>query len=151
LVTGGLAAAVAQRTLPAAGRSRESSDVVSVYLTSHRLVGPAAAAGRAIHQHPLLEPVANPFSLSVAPNGHTLRITAKALGDGNARPAPAPGTRALFEGPYGRLSSRAHTQPKVLLAGAGVGITREPPGPSSTPTQTTAAYSTSTRSKATQP
>ena len=29
----------------------------------------------------------------------------------------------LFEGPYGRLSSRVRTRPKVLLAGAGVGIT----------------------------
>ena len=54
---------------------------------------------------------ANPFSLSMAPNGHTLRITAKALGDGSARLAYLrPGTRVLFEGPYGRLSSRARTQ-----------------------------------------
>jgi ferredoxin-NADP reductase len=29
----------------------------------------------------------------------------------------------LFEGPYGRLSSRARTRRRVLLAGAGVGIT----------------------------
>jgi ferredoxin-NADP reductase len=67
---------------------------------------------------------ANPFSLSIAPNGHTLRITAKALGGGSARLAYLrPGTRVLFEGPYGRLSSRARTQRRVLLAGAGVGIT----------------------------
>ena len=67
---------------------------------------------------------ANPFSLSIAPNGRTLRITAKALGEGSARLAyMRPGTWVLFEGPYGRLSSRARTQRKVLLAGAGVGIT----------------------------
>ena len=34
-----------------------------------------------------------------------------------------PGTRALVEGPYGRLSARARTRPKVALIGAGVGIT----------------------------
>lgn len=33
------------------------------------------------------------------------------------------GTRVLFEGPYGRLSSRARTKPRIVLAGAGVGIT----------------------------
>jgi predicted ferric reductase len=67
---------------------------------------------------------ANPFSLSVAPNGRTLRISAKALGEGSARLAYLrPGTWAIFEGPYGRLCSRARTQRKVLLAGAGVGIT----------------------------
>jgi ferredoxin-NADP reductase len=51
-------------------------------------------------------------------------VAGKALGEGSARLAQLrPGTWALFEGPYGRLSSRARSQPKVLLAGAGVGIT----------------------------
>ena len=46
------------------------------------------------------------------------------LGEGSARLAYLrPGTRVLFEGPYGRLSSRARAQRKVVLAGAGVGIT----------------------------
>ena len=70
------------------------------------------------------------------PMEHTLRITAKALGEGSSRLAYLrPGTRVLFEGPYGRLSSRARTQRKIVLAGAGVGITpcaRWPRG-SSTP------------------
>ena len=34
-----------------------------------------------------------------------------------------PGTRALVEGPYGRLSARTRTRPRVALIGAGVGIT----------------------------
>ena len=34
-----------------------------------------------------------------------------------------PGTRALVEGPYGRLGDRARTRRKVALIGAGVGIT----------------------------
>jgi ferredoxin-NADP reductase len=109
------------------GVVRESSDVVSVYLAGHRLDRLPLRAGEFINVRFLSRPGwtrANPFSLSVAPNGHTLRITAKVLGDGSARLAQLrPGTRVLFEGPYGRLSSRARTQRKVVLAGAGVGIT----------------------------
>jgi ferredoxin-NADP reductase len=67
---------------------------------------------------------AHPYSLSAAPDGRSLRITAKALGDGSSRLARLrPGTRVMFEGPYGRLSSRVRTRRRVLLVGAGVGIT----------------------------
>ena len=106
---------------------RESSDVVSVYLTGRRLDRLPVRAGQFLTVRFLDGPGwsrANPFSLSAAPDGRSLRITAKALGAGSARLAHLrPGTRVLFEGPYGRLSSRARTRPKVLLAGAGVGIT----------------------------
>jgi ferredoxin-NADP reductase len=48
----------------------------------------------------------------------------KVLGGGSARLAYLrPGTRVLFEGPYGRLSSRTRTQRRMVLTGAGVGIT----------------------------
>lgn len=36
---------------------------------------------------------------------------------------PCPGTPALFEGPFGRLTGRARHGRKVALIGAGVGIT----------------------------
>ena len=117
----------ARHQLRVAGVVRESSDVVSVYLTGRRLDRLPVPARQFIHVRFLSWPGwtrANPFSLSFAPNGHTLRITAKVLGEGSARLAELrPGTRVLFEGPYGRLSDRARTQPKVVLAGAGVGIT----------------------------
>jgi ferredoxin-NADP reductase len=46
------------------------------------------------------------------------------VGDGSVATASLrPGTRALVEGPYGRLSARARTRRKVALIGAGVGIT----------------------------
>jgi predicted ferric reductase len=109
------------------GVVRESSDVISVYLTGRQLDRLPLRAGQFINVRFLSRPGwtrANPFSLSMAPNEHTLRITAKALGEGSARLAYLrPGTRVLFEGPYGRLSSRARTQRKIVLAGAGVGIT----------------------------
>jgi ferredoxin-NADP reductase len=107
--------------------ARESSDVVSVYLTGRRLERLPLRAGQFINVRFFSRPGwtrANPFSLSLAPNGHTLRITAKILGEGSARLAYLrPGTRVLFEGPYGRLSSRTRTQRRMVLAGAGVGIT----------------------------
>ena len=67
---------------------------------------------------------ANPYSLSAAPDGRTLRITAAHLGDGSARLAGLrPGTRVLFEGPYGRLHEGVRTRRKVLLMASGIGIT----------------------------
>jgi ferredoxin-NADP reductase len=67
---------------------------------------------------------ANPYSLSAAPDGRSLRVTAQVVGDGSAALARLrPGNRALVEGPFGRLSARARTRHKVALIGAGVGIT----------------------------
>lgn len=67
---------------------------------------------------------ANPYSLSAAPDGRHLRITAAHVGDGAARLATlAPGTRVLVEGPYGRLHAGVRTRSKVLLMGGGIGIT----------------------------
>ncbi len=107
--------------------ARESSDVVSVYLTGRRLDRLPLRAGQFLNVRFLDGPGwtrSNPFSVSAAPDGRSVRITAKALGDGSSRLARLrPGTRVLFEGPYGRLTSRARTRPRVLLIGAGVGIT----------------------------
>jgi ferredoxin-NADP reductase len=106
---------------------RESSDVVSVYLYGRRLDRLPTRAGQFLTVRFLTGKGwsrANPFSLSAAPDGRTLRITAKALGDGSARLFDLqPGTRVWFEGPYGRLSERARSRRGVVLAGAGVGIT----------------------------
>jgi predicted ferric reductase len=66
----------------------------------------------------------HPYSLSAAPDGRRLRITVKDLGDGSAGLRRLrPGTRVLLEGPFGRLSARARTRPKIALIGAGVGVT----------------------------
>ena len=48
---------------------------------------------------------AHPFSLSEAPDGESLRITVKALGDHTARLGSIrPGTRVLAEGPLGTFT-----------------------------------------------
>ena len=67
---------------------------------------------------------ANPYSISAAPDGQTLRFTAADVGDGSARLATLrPGTPVLVEGPYGRLHQGVRAHRKVLLMGSGIGIT----------------------------
>jgi predicted ferric reductase len=68
---------------------------------------------------------AHPFSLSTAPDGRSLRITVKALGDHTARLRDVrPGTRVLAEGPFGIFTEAARrTGDKVLLVAGGIGVT----------------------------
>jgi predicted ferric reductase len=67
---------------------------------------------------------AHPFSLSAAPDGRSLRITVKALGDHSARLSDLrPGTRVLAEGPFGVFTERARKREKALLIAGGIGIT----------------------------
>jgi predicted ferric reductase len=67
---------------------------------------------------------ANPYSLSAAPDGHSLRLTAASVGDSSSRLATLrPGTRVLVEGPYGRLHAGAKVARRNVLIGAGIGIT----------------------------
>ncbi len=107
--------------------AREGDGVVSVYVTGHRLDRLRVEAGQFFTWRFLGRrgwTRANPYSLSAAPDGRSLRISVKALGDGSAAlPHVRPGTRVLVEGPYGRLSPRARSRHRVALIGAGVGIT----------------------------
>jgi predicted ferric reductase len=67
---------------------------------------------------------AHPFSLSEAPDGRSLRITVKALGDFSSRLAEiAPGTRIVAEGPFGVFTEAARRRNKIVLIAGGIGIT----------------------------
>ncbi|MEO6086446.1 MAG: ferredoxin reductase family protein [Umezawaea sp.] len=104
----------------------EGDGVVSVHLTGQALDRFPASAGQFLLWRFLDRQGwtrGHPYSLSAAPDGHRLRITVKELGDGS-RDARSirPGTRVLFEGPFGRLTARARTRAGVALIGAGVGI-----------------------------
>ena len=105
----------------------DGEGIVSIYLTGRALDELGAEAGQFFTWRFLGRrgwTRANPFSLSAAPDGRSLRITVKDLGDGSrSLTRLRPGTRALIEGPYGRLSPRARTRHGVVLIGAGVGIT----------------------------
>ncbi|TXS42876.1 oxidoreductase [Streptomyces sp. uw30] len=105
----------------------ESDNVVSVYVTGRRLDKLPARAGQFCiwrfpgHHHWWL---ANPFSLSAAPDGQGLRLTAKAVGSASAGLRHVPvGSRAFVEGPYGAFTSLHRSRPGVLLIAGGVGIT----------------------------
>ena len=106
---------------------RESGDVVSVYVSGRDLHRLPVEAGQFLSWRFLAGPGwsrAHPYSLSAAPDGRSLRITVKDLGDGSrAVRRLVPGTRAVFEGPYGRLTARTRTRRGIALVGAGVGIT----------------------------
>ena len=103
----------------------EDDDVLSVLMTTRRPV--PVEAGQFLTLRFLNGQGwsrAHPYSLSAAPDGRHLRITVQVVGDGSAALRRLrPGTRVLAEGPYGRLSARARTRPKVALIGAGVGVT----------------------------
>nr|WP_208406654.1 ferredoxin reductase family protein [Amycolatopsis granulosa] len=105
----------------------EGDGVYSVYLTGRHLDRLPAEAGQFFGWRFLRRDGwtrGNPYSLSAAPDRHSLRITVRATGDNSAQIAALrPGTPALFEGPFGRLTGRARQSRKVALIGAGVGIT----------------------------
>jgi predicted ferric reductase len=72
----------------------------------------------------------HPFSLSAEPlapgsrGESALRITVRNLGRGSAQLARLrPGTKVAVEGPYGLFSTAARTREKVVMIGAGIGIT----------------------------
>lgn len=65
-----------------------------------------------------------PFSISAAPDGKTLRITAKALGNHSGLMEQlSPGTKVVAEGPFGVFTDASRTREKVLLVAGGIGIT----------------------------
>ena len=106
---------------------REGPGVVSVYLRGRRLDRLPVVAGQFFVWRFVAGPGwtrGKPFSLSAAPDGQRLRITAKDLGPGSRRLATLrPGTPALFEGPYGRLTGTVRKGRKLAMFASGIGIT----------------------------
>lgn len=108
------------------GVVREAPDVLSVYLRGRDLDRLKAAAGQFFTWRFRSGPGwtrGHPYSLSAAPQPDTYRITVKALGDGSrALDSLRPGTKVMFEGPYGRLHAGVRTRRKVTLMACGIGI-----------------------------
>ena len=105
----------------------ETFGVVSIHIVGRSLDRLAAQAGqfflwRFLDRRRIWS--AHPFSLSAAPDGRSLRITVKNLGDHTARLAELrPGTRVVAEGPLGTFTEDVRQQEKVLLIAGGIGIT----------------------------
>ncbi|MDI3213907.1 ferredoxin reductase family protein [Arthrobacter sp. AL12] len=111
----------------------EGAGVVSIELAGRHLDELAGNGGRFVIWR-FLTPGAwwhpHPFSLSAEPalvdsSGRgTLRITVRNLGRGSAQLARLkPGTSVSLEGPYGLFSTAARSRNRVVLIGAGIGIT----------------------------
>lgn len=103
----------------------EGPGVVSIRMTGRRLDRMHAQAGQFFEWRFLNRWwTSHPFSLSEAPDGRSLRITVKALGDHTAALASLPvGTRVLAEGPFGVFTDAARRRVKRLLIAGGIGIT----------------------------
>jgi predicted ferric reductase len=105
----------------------ESDGVVSVYVTGRDLDRLPARAGqffiwRFPRHHGWWR--ANPFSLSAAPDGRSLRLTAKGVGRASAGLRRlAVGTRVFAEGPYGALTTLNRSRERTLLIAGGIGVT----------------------------
>jgi ferredoxin-NADP reductase len=105
----------------------EAPGVISVYIRGRNLHWLRAESGQFFRWRFLTRELwyaANPYSLSAAPWNDRMRITVKVSGEHSAALAHLkPGTRVLAEGPYGSFTASLRSRRKVLLIGAGVGIT----------------------------
>lgn len=107
--------------------------VVNIEMSGLRLDQLAGSGGRFFiwrflapglwwHPHPF-SLSADPVRLDAAREG-TLRITVRNLGRGSAQLASLkPGTKVALEGPYGLFSTAARSRNRVVMVGAGIGIT----------------------------
>jgi predicted ferric reductase len=106
---------------------QEGPGVVTLRIEGHRLDRLAARSGQFFLFRFLTRDrwwEAHPYSLSAAPDGRSLRITVKALGDFSATIGRVrPGTRVVAEGPYGAFTADARRRRRVLLIAGGIGIT----------------------------
>ncbi|MFI6096501.1 ferric reductase-like transmembrane domain-containing protein [Lentzea sp. NPDC051213] len=105
----------------------EAPDVVSVTVHGRRLEKLRTRSGQFFTWRFLGGPGwtrGHPYTISAAPRRDHLRVTIQVVGDGSARAAQLePGTRVLVEGPYGTMTARQRTHPRMVLIAAGVGIT----------------------------
>jgi predicted ferric reductase len=121
------AVAALRHGLRVAGVVAEGPGVVSLRIEGRRLDRLQAQAGQFFIWRflaPGLWWSAHPFSLSQRPDGRSLRITVKAVGDHSSRLADVPvGTRVVAEGPFGVFTGAVRRRAKVLLIAGGIGIT----------------------------
>ncbi|WP_238402637.1 ferric reductase-like transmembrane domain-containing protein [Cellulomonas sp. H30R-01] len=104
----------------------EAPGLVSVYVGGRHLEGLRVAAGQFFVWRFLTGPGwtrGHPLSLSAVPTSAGLRLTVGTRGDDGERLARLrPGTRVLVEGPYGRLTPRVRTRPRLAGFAAGSGV-----------------------------
>ena len=107
--------------------TEESPGVVSVVCSGRQISWLAVSGGQFFQWRFLTRELwwqAHPYSLSALPRAPFIRVTVKGLGDQSRAIAHLkPGTRVFIEGPYGALTRHARQSDRVVLIGAGVGVT----------------------------
>ena len=105
----------------------EVPGVVSVICRGRRLDRLAVSGGQFFLWRFLARDLwwqAHPYSLSALPQPPYIRVTIKELGDQSRTiRSLQPGTRVAIEGPYGAFTRHARSCDRVVLIGAGVGVT----------------------------
>lgn len=105
----------------------EAPGVVSVICSGRNLEQLPAAGGQFCFWRFLTRQMwwqAHPYSISALPQRGQLRLTVKAVGDHSRAVAKLrPGTKVIFEGPYGAFRAEARERPRVALLAAGIGVT----------------------------
>ena len=105
----------------------EGPNVVSLRITGRHLDRLGAQAGQFFLWRFLTRDrwwEAHPFSLSAAPDGKSLRITVKQVGDFTRSLGALPvGTPVVTEGPFGVFTDAVRKRESVLLIAGGIGIT----------------------------
>jgi predicted ferric reductase len=105
----------------------EAPGVFSVICSGRRLDRLAVSGGQFFKWRFLTKELwwhAHPYSLSALPRPPHIRVTVKGLGDQSRAVAQLkPGTRVVIEGPYGAFTHHARASDRVVLIGAGVGVT----------------------------
>lgn len=106
---------------------KENDEVNSIYISGRKMKQFKVKAGqfmifRFLAKHFWWQ--AHPFSLSKQPDGKTIRITPKNVGDfTNLIPQIAPNTPILIDGPYGTFTKEVAKRNKILFIAGGIGIT----------------------------
>ncbi|HZT64686.1 MAG TPA: ferredoxin reductase family protein [Acidimicrobiales bacterium] len=105
----------------------EAPGVVSIVVAGRKVEKLAVSGGQFFQWRFLTKGLwwqAHPYSLSALPRPPYLRVTVKALGDhSDTLRGLTLGTRVMVEGPYGTFTHHSRRADRVLLVGAGVGIT----------------------------
>ncbi len=106
---------------------QEAPGVVSVICAGRHVERLPVAGGQFVLWRFLVRGMwwqAHPYSLSALPQPPYLRLTVKGLGDHSRAVARLkPGTRVIFEGPYGVFRREARSRRLVVLIAAGIGVT----------------------------
>lgn len=106
---------------------QESKTVHSVYLRGRNMAAFSYRPGQFVIVRFLARGFwweAHPFTISMPPGGHEIRVSIKQSGDFTSRISRIPpGTSVIVDGPHGGFTAALATQPGTLLIAGGIGIT----------------------------